>query len=175
VQAARTHGFERGVPAGVDLGHYLSTPATNVVYGALGMPVRVQQQGPRFVGFATLALALLALCGLALREEESGSWFRPRHWVPAAALLAMMLVALSPGRDVLVFGRDLGPGPYRVLHRFVPGFSFIRIPERLALPAFLFLALLAGAGSTCCGGGARPRSRWSWACSRPSSTWERSR
>jgi hypothetical protein len=145
-QAARAHGFVRDVPAGVDLGHYVSTPATNVVYGAIGMPVRVQQQGPHFVGFATLGLVLLAVCGLALREDAAGSWFRPRHWVPAAAALALLLMALSLGRDVFVFGREVGPGPYRLLHGFVPGFSFIRIPERLALPAFLFLALLAGRG-----------------------------
>lgn len=145
-RAARAHGFDRDVPAGVDLGHYVSTPATNVVYGAIGMPVRVQQQGPHFVGFVTLGLALLALCGLALRAEAGDGWFRPRHWVPAAALLALLLIALSLGRDVLVFGRELSPGPYRLLHRFVPGFSFIRIPERLALPAFLFVALLAGRG-----------------------------
>ena len=146
VAAARTHGFDRDVPAGVDLGHYVSTPATNVVYGAMGMPVRVQQQGPHFVGFVTLALALVALCGLALRDDAGASWFPPRRWVPLAALLALMLVALSLGRDVLVFGRELGPGPYRLLHRFVPGFAFIRIPERLALPAFLFVALLAARG-----------------------------
>ena len=146
VQAARAHGFDRDVPAGVDLGHYVSTPATNLVYGAIGMPVRVQQQGPHFVGFVTLALALLALGGLARAEEADGGWFGPRQWVPASALLALLLVALSLGRDVLVFGREIGPGPYRLLHHFVPGFSFIRIPERLALPALLFLALLAGRG-----------------------------
>ena len=148
--AAQAHGFERDAPAGVDLGHYVSTPATNLVYGAIGLPVRVQQQGPHFVGFVTLGLALLALAGLALRDTppvtRGAPLFAPRSWVPMAAAAALLLVVLSLGRDVAVFGRELGPGPYRLLHRFVPGFSFIRIPERLALPAFLFVALLAGRG-----------------------------
>ena len=146
VQAARAHGFDRDLPAGIDLGHYVSTPATNRAYGAIGLPVRVQQQGPHFVGFVALALALVAVAGLALREEHGVSWFAPRQWVPAAAVLALLLIALSLGRDVVVFGRELGPGPYRLLHRFVPGFAFIRIPERLALPAMLFVALLAARG-----------------------------
>lgn len=151
VAAATTHGFDRDVPTGVDLGHYVSTPATNLVYGAIGMPVRVQQQGPHFVGFATLALALVALAALVVRDprddEPAGpALVAPRRWIPFAAAGALLLVALSLGRDVAVFGREVGPGPYRLLHAFVPGFSFIRIPERLALPAFLFVALVAGWG-----------------------------
>lgn len=146
VLAADEHGFLRDVPTGVDLGHYLSTPATNLVYGAIGMPVRVQQQGPHFVGFVTIGLVLLSLVGLARREDGGSSWFPPRQWVPAAAGAAALLIALSLGRDLVAFGETWGPGPYRLLHRFVPGFAFIRIPERLALPAFLFLALLAGRG-----------------------------
>lgn len=146
VQAADRHGFERDPPAGVDLGHYLSTPTGNRVYGALGMPVRVQQQGPHFVGFVTLALALLALAGLPREQANGRDYFPPGRWVPVAAVAALLLIALSLGRDLAVFGHVLGPGPYRLLHRFVPGFVYIRIPERLALPAFLFIALLAGRG-----------------------------
>lgn len=146
VQAADAHGFERDPPAGVDLGHYLSTPTSNRVYGALGMPVRVQQQGPHFVGFVTLGLAFLALTSLGREPASRRDFFPPAWWVPVAMAAALLLIALSLGRDLAVFGHQLGPGPYRLLHRFVPGFAFIRIPERLALPAFLFIALLAGRG-----------------------------
>jgi hypothetical protein len=43
-----------------------------------------------------------------------------------------------------VFGWNLGPGPYRLLYRYVPGFQQVRIPERLSLLAMLFIALLVG-------------------------------
>ena len=71
--------------------------------------------------------------------------FPQRTWVPAAAALAALLVALSLGREMVVFGHNLGPGPYRLLHLAVPGFQYIRIPERLGLLAMLFVALLSGA------------------------------
>ena len=57
-------------------------------------------------------------------------------------------MALSLGREVLVWGHDLGPGPYRLLHLAVPGFQYIRIPERLGLLAMLFVALLVGQALT---------------------------
>ena len=57
-------------------------------------------------------------------------------------------MALSLGREVMVWGRDVGPGPYRLLHLVVPGFQYIRIPERLGLLAMLFVALLVGQGLT---------------------------
>jgi hypothetical protein len=67
-------------------------------------------------------------------------------WVPAAAALALVLVALSLGRDVMVIGHRFGPGPYRLLYDWVPGFRRVRIPERLGLLAMLFVALLVARG-----------------------------
>jgi hypothetical protein len=139
LRSARTYGFARDVPEGVDLRHYVSTLPTNLIYGEIGARVRPQQKGPHFVGFVALALALLAMV-THLR--------RPRTWVPAAAALAVLLVALSLGREVVVWGRDVGPGPYRLLHLLVPGFQYIRIPERLGLLAMLFVALLVGQALT---------------------------
>jgi hypothetical protein len=144
VRSSRTYGFTREPPRGVDLQHYVSTIPTNLVYGAIGAHVRPQQQGPHFVGFVSLALALVALVGW--RRLPESALLRPRVWVPAAAVAAALLVALSLGRDAIAFGHDLGPGPYRLLHAFVPGFAYIRIPERLSFFALFFVALLAGAG-----------------------------
>jgi hypothetical protein len=155
VQTAGREGYVRDLPAGIDLVHYVSTAPTNLLYGAIGTEVRLQQRGPHFVGFVSLALALLALVAVARRgravsggPDEEGGLLPARVWVPAAAGLALVFVALSLGRDVEVGGHRLGPGPYRLLHAAVPGFQLVRIPERLGLLAMLFVALLAGHGLT---------------------------
>jgi hypothetical protein len=148
LRSARTYGFARDAPEGVDLKHYVSTQPTNLAYGEIFGPVRPQQKGPHFVGFVSLALALLAVLTHRRQRGPDGAIVPARTWVPAAAALAALLVALSLGREIVVFGHDLGPGPYRLLHLAVPGFQFIRIPERLGLLAMLFVALLAGRALT---------------------------
>ena len=144
IEASRQHGYSRNLPVGIDLVHYVSTTPTNVVYGAVGTEVRLQQRGPHFVGFASLAMAAIAL-GLwaaGRRADLRATVLPARVWVPAAGVLALLFVALSLGRELLVFGHDLGPGPYQLLYRFVPGFQLVRIPERLSLLAMLFVAIL---------------------------------
>lgn len=147
--AARVYGFTREPPRGIDVQHYFTTPPGNFMYGQMGAPHRLQQRGPHFVGFVTLGLAVLAVAAWAARREADGqddaALLPARAWVPGAAALALLLVALSLGRDVTVWDRYLMPGPYRLLH-LLPGFRFIRIPERLAFLAFLFIALLAARG-----------------------------
>jgi hypothetical protein len=138
VSLSRAQALSRELPDGIDLQHYVSTAPGNFVYGAIGAEVRLQQRGPHFTGFLALALAALALASWLRRR---GSW-----WVPGAAFLFALFVLLSLGRDVVVFGARLGPGPYRLLYEFVPGFQLVRIPERLGLLAMLFLALLAARG-----------------------------
>jgi hypothetical protein len=154
VRNAREHGYTREMPAGVDLQHYVSTAPGNLLYGPRGAQVRLQQRGPHFVGFVTLGLAILAVAAWVRRRGEGGPaaagepLVPARVWVPAAAGLALLFVLLSAGRDLVAFGRALGPGPYRLLHLAVPGFQMVRIPERLGLLAMLFLALLAARGLT---------------------------
>jgi hypothetical protein len=148
VRAAREQGYVRELGPGIGLEHYLSTSPTNLFYGAIGTEVRLQQRGPHFIGFLSLGLALLALAEWALRRPhhaEEGA-VPPSIWVPAAGALALVLVLLSLGPDVTAWGHRLGPGPYRLLYRWVPGFQLVRIPERLGLLAMLFVGLLAGRG-----------------------------
>jgi hypothetical protein len=147
VQVSRAHALSRDLPEGIDLRHYVSTAPTNLVYGAMGGPVRLQQKAAHFVGLLSLALALLALVVRERRADEESATaglLTPRVFVPAAALLALLFVALSLGRDVALFGHHLGPGPYRLLYHWLPGFQLVRIPERLSLLAMLFVALLVG-------------------------------
>ena len=148
LRSARTPGYERALEGGIDLRHYLSTPPTNLLYGPIGLEVRQQRLGPHFVGFVTLGLAALAVAAWAARPGAvpDEALLPVRAWVPAAAALALLFAALSLGHDFVVFGREIGPGPYRLLLDHVPLFRFIRLPERLSIVAMLFVALLAGRG-----------------------------
>jgi hypothetical protein len=145
--AARTYNYAREPPVGIDLEHYVSTPRGNLLYGPIGTPVTLQQRGPHFVGFFSLALSAVAVAALRRRrrDEDPGGIVPVRLWVPLAAGLALVFVVLSLGRDLTVFGQPLGVGPYRLLHA-LPVFEYIRIPERLSLVAMLFIALLVARG-----------------------------
>jgi hypothetical protein len=147
-RAAREQGYVRELGPGIALEHYVSTAPTNLIYGAIGTEVRLQQRGPHFVGFLSLGLALLALADWARgRGREGGTGaVPPAIWVPAAAALTVVLILLSLGPEVTVWGHRLGPGPYRLLYAWVPGFQLVRIPERLGLLVMLFMGLLAGRG-----------------------------
>jgi hypothetical protein len=152
LRTARAHALTRELPEGMGLEHYVSTLPTNLVYGAIGAEVRLQQRAAHFIGFVPMALALLALIAWARTrtggDAPENAVVSPRIWVPAAAALALLLIALSLGRDMDVAGHRLAPGPYRWLYQYVPGFQLVRIPERLGLLAMLFVALLAGRGLT---------------------------
>jgi hypothetical protein len=129
----------RSRPRGIDLLHYVSTSASNWVWGPMGPPARLQQQGPHFVGFAALGLAMAGLF-FAMRRTDPAS--KHRGWAAGAAVLAGFLVVLSLGDRLRVAGVDLGPGPYGILYEHVPGFKLVRIPERLGLFVMLGVGLL---------------------------------
>ncbi len=142
------HGYSRALPTGIDVEHFFSTTPTNLFYGAIGTTVRLGERGPHFLGFFSLGLAALAALGtLWRREADPGDSFVPaRAWVLAALFLTLLCLSLALGRDCVVFGHDLGPGPYRLLFEAVPGFRLVRYPERFGLPAMLFLGLLVARG-----------------------------
>lgn len=146
-RAARTYDYVREAPIGIDLQHYMSTSQGNFLYGPIGAKVTLQQRGPHFIGFVSLALALLALVRGTRKDGSEGETgvVPPHRWAPIAAGMAVVFVWLSLGREIVVFGHSLGPGPYRLLHA-LPVFEYIRIPERLSLVAMLFIALLVGRG-----------------------------
>lgn len=147
---AMEYGYRRELPAGIDLVHYFTTSPTNLWYGAIGAEARLQQLGPHFVGFLAIGGVLLVLGAWLIRRlpESKDALIRPAIWIPISAGLAFFFIALSLGKDLIVFGKTIGPGPYRLLFHFVPGFQFLRVPERLSLIAMLFIALLVGMAVT---------------------------
>ena len=73
LRSAEVHGFQHELPEGVDLSHYVSTTPTNLFYGSVGAPVRLQQKAPHFIGFISMALVLVAVTAWALRYQEGDS------------------------------------------------------------------------------------------------------
>lgn len=129
----------RSRPRGIDLLHYFSTSPSNWIWGAIGPPARLQQQGPHFVGFLALGLALAGVFVSCRRKSPAD---RHRGFVLITAALVAILVVLSLGDRLVVAGRDLGPGPYGLLYDYAPGFKLVRIPERLGLFVMLGIGLL---------------------------------
>ncbi len=71
--------------------------------------------------------------------------------VPRSAggfLLAGWLLALTLafGPEIHAHGELVGPGPYALLYRYVPGFNGMRVPARFLMVATLFLTSLVGVG-----------------------------
>lgn len=140
MEVAERYGFTRELPMGIGLEKYLATRPENWLYGETVPGVRLQTQAAHFTGFLPLALAAVAAARAWRAREQRGL-------VVLALAGVLVFGLLSLGQDVALFGRRLGPGPYRLLFAAFPGFSLIRIPERLALLSMFWLALLAALGA----------------------------
>jgi len=142
----REHGLRRELPEGITLAHYAQTLPTNLLYGPV-LPDLVPRHRANFLGFVTLLLVsgavVFQFSRFARAWQRPAPGVRPALWVPSAAILALLFVALSLGREIQFMGESL-PGPYVLLYHWLPGFTLVRFPERLALLAMLFVALLAG-------------------------------
>jgi hypothetical protein len=140
LEVAGRFGFARELPMGIGIEKYWATRPENWLYGELVPGVRLQTQAAHFTGFLPLVLASLAL---ALGRRTPGE--RPLRL--SAAFGVLLFGLLSLGQDIALFDQRLGPGPYRLLFALLPGFSLIRIPERLALLLMFWLALLCALGA----------------------------
>ena len=151
VSHSNVYEWSREPPLGIDLEHYFSTTRTNIMHGPIGAETRIQQRGPHFIGYFSLASATLAIISwiFGVRGNNSNEALLPeRLWVPLVTVMAILFIVLSLGKEIVVFGRTIGPGPYLILYNWVPGFQLVRIPERLSLLAMLLVALLVGRGLT---------------------------
>lgn len=95
-----------------------------------------------FPGFLAMALAVVGLVLLWRHGRENESM------VPGRVRLDELIALVTAGVVAAVFalGPTPGgvPGPFRVLHAFVPGFDGIRVTSRFATISFIAGALLVG-------------------------------
>ena len=141
------YGFDRPLRQGTDLSIYVVHPKNSVLYSwLLGHEASPVQSGKRtFVGYVTLALVAIGLVSV-WRSRSLDSKYR---WLCLwLAAWGFVFVILSAGSEVNFFGRRLGPGPFRLLYDYVPGFNHVRIPGRLSVYSLFGISLLAGAGAS---------------------------
>lgn len=119
---------------------FLAGPVESTLWGPLTAPVRDNLIGfvPEQTLFPGLAIGALALLGA--RAGSPLSYPLRRGLVVATAVLAVLALGFLPNG----IGQWM---PYRFVYEFVPGFSAIRVPERLMLLITLLLAVLAAAGA----------------------------
>ena len=121
--------------------HYVDVLPGNWLYGdALGT-TRVNEGAAHFLGFVAIALAAIGLFARARPIE--GSRFSLR---PLVTFFVAMGFLLSLGPDIQLGSTVIGPGPYRLLYEWVPGFQSVRYPERFTVVLVLGLAPLVAAG-----------------------------
>ncbi len=149
------HGFERGLGDasiyGASLIDYATPPPENVLYGdwltrRLHRPDRPLI--PLFVGVGPGLLALVGVITLASKDRFAVTH---RKVVFSLLLLTVVAVVLSFGANQQALGERLSSITgrflfYRWLFEYVPGFSGLRVPARMAILAFFGLAALAGIG-----------------------------
>lgn len=103
---------------------------------------------PPFAPYQLLTVAALVLLGAVARSSRVRAAWARRDVVAfyTAAVLLLWVCALGPAPEWAGFWRALSHGPYAVLVQ-LPGFSGVRVPARLWLPATVCLAVLAAFGS----------------------------
>jgi hypothetical protein len=118
---------------------FLAGPVEGTVWGPLTSPVR-DHLGfiPEQTLFPGLAIAALAFLG----ARKASPLSRPLRRGLVAAIAILMVLSLGFQPDGLWAWL-----PYRLLYEYAPGFSGIRVPERLMVFTTLLLAVLAGAGA----------------------------
>lgn len=95
-----------------------------------------------FPGFLALALGLVGFVVVWRLARRGGSVVRTGvrtdeivALVVAGAVAIVFAIGPSPGGV---------PGPFRLLHRYVPGFDGVRVTARFTVVAFIALAILVG-------------------------------
>ncbi len=116
-----------------DVADYFSAPPLDRVWRGMGSG---RGEHELFPGAVTMALATIG--AVACRRRPA---------VRTYIALAVLAFLLSLGPAPSAWGRHLGPGPYALLLRIVPGLDGLRAPARLHVVVQLALAALAAFGA----------------------------
>ncbi|MCU0241964.1 MAG: hypothetical protein MUF51_06025, partial [Vicinamibacteria bacterium] len=136
---------------------YWRTVPENLLYGWLFGESYVSYDDRYFLGLIPPLLAIIGLLALvprirrrAVAIEMSIDW---RVLTPLLAL-GFFAFAFGCGKDLPTPWGDV-PGPYNLLHNYIPGYQHTRVPSRFVMFVRVIVALLAAIGVV-----ALLRSRW---------------
>ena len=141
-----------------DLASYLHVSPSLAMWGER-LPVGRPELG-LFPGFTLLGLAAVGLfVGVTRGTAEAGEGRMPAREIAGVyGVVGLMAVALSLGPEPTAFGHRLAAsGPYDWLATMIPGLGGVRVPARMAVVAYLALAVLAAVGAAFL---VRGRTRW---------------
>jgi hypothetical protein len=142
-----------GLQDGAALQEYLKVPAGSLLGRLIpGMALEPSQGKTYFPGFVALALAAAAFVSPKRpSREDAHTSVRPdgreRFFY---LLLAVVALVLSLGPTLRVRwdgGAVFSPLPYTALLRWVPGFTAMRVPARMAMLVIFACAILGGYGA----------------------------
>lgn len=141
VELKREFGFRRDAGENVrhsaDVLSCLTVPDTNLAYGRW-LREWAGDGDELFPGLIAVAMAGWALVGLCRRRAHSRLW--------AYGLAGALCALFTLGPSIRLAGKEIGPGPYAIVHRLVPGFGGLRNPTRFCTLAMLSLAVLSAYG-----------------------------
>lgn len=95
--------------------------------------------------FASIGFSLYLLYRyvLLLKDETQ---FLPKIFY-SLLLIGILTLVFSMGKDLNIFDRSYGTGPYVLLYKYLPGFSGLRAYHRFSIITFFSLAFLVGWGA----------------------------
>ena len=144
---AREHGFDRELASGANLKDYYGMVPFKDAWYRKVLHLNRASDYPFFLGM--LAYFLMALALISFRKGVPGS----KRWEPprTSPLLLFIIVGLAAflfsfGKDISYGNTVLLPGPYRLLHYFVPGFSGLRRAGRFAMLYMTAAGVIIGFG-----------------------------
>jgi hypothetical protein len=139
LQNERALGFERSQVASMPPDRYATVLPGSWMYSAW-LPSRgPNEHAPHFLGFVSVAFAVVGLWRLRRGPEPL------RGLAPALVFLVLFGLAASLGPRMEALGLSI-PGPYALLRDHVPGFEGSRYPERFSVLAVLGLGPFVAAG-----------------------------
>ncbi len=101
----------------------------------------------RVVPALDVAMVAGAVCLVLMALARHRAGVISNHAFGFFVLATIFAALLALGPQIEVAGRRVGPGPYRWLLTYVPGFDGLRVPARMLMLVSLFLSVLVGLGA----------------------------
>lgn len=147
LQFRKETNFARNLGTSAKLSSFLAAAPTNRLYGKITSRFQRPEEH-LFPGIMTLLLAIGGGMAFVLRRRTSSAGKKApadvgtdENRVHAAHLrIYGLILALA---FLFTFG---GRGPYLLMHKFIPGFSGLRVPARFHIMVMFTLAILAALG-----------------------------